>query len=523
MPNVSKIFSRILTLSFLVTAPLFLSVFTTSSAQAGVRTAERFITFAYGGNLEAGIAEFQTLVKSDPNDGEAIFGLGALQFLYAIEGLQRDLYRYGAGNQAGGIRRAAFLPVLRVPVPPNPNAETVDYAKVRGLFSRFVDRLEIANQSLSQLGDKPAKLPINIPKIGFDIDGDGKVAQSENLAGILSALSGLRRSGLNVKDVKLDIAFDTADANWLRGYSNVLMSIGNFFLSFDFEKSFDASFHVVFGNAATKFGRQLKNTKGDPEEISALKAQLADVAKKKLEAFSIEQQTRMRALRTIRRKIQRDKRLDKTQKKAERAKTDAEFKLLQAAQAKSSKINRKTRQVRDRLATLDPDSPGTRGSVQAFLDPLSFLHSISWDVVEPARLKLVRKNLLTVMRLNRETWRLVEAETDDDREWLPSPRQTGPFESLKVTQETIDAWLKTIDAAEAVLEGKLLVPSLRFGRGVNMKTFFETAQSFDLVLFLTGPNSIRYVQKGPVWDQGLMQTVNNPFGRNFGAYMIWFN
>jgi len=511
-------------LSFLkyaiVVSSLLLSPFFTSSARSQASSADRFLDFAYGGGIAAGIAEFKTTSQSNPADGDAIFALGALQFFYALEGVQQDLYRYGAGNRAGGFGNRFFLPVFRIPVPPNPNTETADYAKVRGLLVRFVDRLQQAAATLAQLGDRPAKLAINPMKISFDIDMDGKSDKAENLAGILNALAARGDIGAGLTR---DIAFDTADAKWLQGYSNVLMSIGNFFLSFDFEKSYNISFHPVFGNQATEFGRLLKNTKGDPEELAAIKAQIAQLEEEQKTAFTNEQKRRMRAIRSIRKKIRRDKSLSKAEKEAERAATDPEYKLLETAQRNSSGFGRELRQLRKRLSDLDPALAAQPGGMQSFLDPLSFLHSINWQVVEPDRLKQVRKNLLTVIKLNRETWRLVAAETDDDREWLPNPTQTSPFESLQVSQETIDAWLKTIDAAEAILEGRLLTPSIRFGRGVNMKRFFEEAETFDLILFLTGPNSIRYVEKGEIWDQRLMRTLGDPFGRNFGAYMFWFN
>ena len=42
-----------------------------------------------------------------------------------------------------------------------------------------------------------------------------------------------------------------------------------------------------------------------------------------------------------------------------------------------------------------------------------------------ARLHSFRLHMLKVCELNRETWKYVRAETDDDHEWLPNPKQTG--------------------------------------------------------------------------------------------------
>jgi hypothetical protein len=186
-------------------------------------------------------------------------------------------------------------------------------------------------------------------------------------------------------------------------------------------------------------------------------------------------------------------------------------------------VEREIQQTQRRLSSLSIETSSGDSTVRFFLDPVAFLHSISWPVVEGDRLKAVRQNLLTVMQLNRQTWTLIRAETDNDREWIPNPVQTGPFAGLEVTDQVIDDWLKTVDAATAVLEGKLLVPSLRFDGGINLKRFFEEAESFDLVLFLTGQNAAGFVEKGPVWDQSFMRALNGPLNRNFGAYMLWFN
>ena len=62
-------------------------------------------------------------------------------------------------------------------------------------------------------------------------------------------------------------------------------------------------------------------------------------------------------------------------------------------------------------------------------------------------------------------WKFILAETDDDHEWIPNPKQTGVV-GVKVTQEMVDAWLETLDEAEQVLQGKKLIPFWR-GEGTS--------------------------------------------------------
>ncbi len=97
-------------------------------------------------------------------------------------------------------------------------------------------------------------------------------------------------------------------------------------------------------------------------------------------------------------------------------------------------------------------------------------------VKEPARLGRFRKHLIKVADLNRETWMHIRAETDDDHEWLPNPRQKGVL-GLPVRDEMIDAWLAMMDELEALLDGKRTFLKIwnfdKNGKGLNLKTLFD--------------------------------------------------
>ncbi len=114
-------------------------------------------------------------------------------------------------------------------------------------------------------------------------------------------------------------------------------------------------------------------------------------------------------------------------------------------------------------------------------------------VKEPARLGRFRKHLIQVAALNRETWKYIRAETDDDHEWLPHPRQHGvlvervrkfgiPFtqsQELPVGDAMIDAWLAMMDEWKALLDGKRTLTTrknegfIREGKGLNLKALFD--------------------------------------------------
>ncbi len=162
-------------------------------------------------------------------------------------------------------------------------------------------------------------------------------------------------------------------------------------------------------------------------------------------------------------------------------------------------------------------------STATFADLLAFIHLINWQVAEPRRLLAVRDHLKAVTALSRQTWTAIEAETDDDREWLPSPRQTSAVVPMKVTEEQIKQWRLVLDEADAVLDGRKLLPHWRFQKGVNLRLFFERPTAFDLVLWISGPAALPYLQDGEVTSTATWNRLTPAFGSNFSNYMLWFN
>ena len=73
-------------------------------------------------------------------------------------------------------------------------------------------------------------------------------------------------------------------------------------------------------------------------------------------------------------------------------------------------------------------------------------------VKEPRRLGRFRTHLIKVAELNRETWRHIRAEWDNDHEWLPNPNQKGVL-GLRVRNNMIDAWLAMMGELESALRG----------------------------------------------------------------------
>jgi hypothetical protein len=148
-------------------------------------------------------------------------------------------------------------------------------------------------------------------------------------------------------------------------------------------------------------------------------------------------------------------------------------------------------------------------------------------VAEPARLGRFRRHFIRVAELNRETWKYIRAETDDDHEWLPSPRQKGVL-GLAVRDGMIDAWLALMAEMEALLDGRrtfLRVFIQKQGKGLNLKALLDDPPE-KFVLDGAFPQNLpdRYWFEGKDVDVNVLWFVIQAFGDSTAAaYAVWFN
>jgi hypothetical protein len=164
-------------------------------------------------------------------------------------------------------------------------------------------------------------------------------------------------------------------------------------------------------------------------------------------------------------------------------------------------------------------------------DVISFFHQLTrLPIKEPARTKAALAHLEAGVLQAKELWKFILAETDDDHEWIPNPKQTGVV-GVKVTQEMVDAWLETLDETEQILKGKKLIPFWRGKvgeRGVNLRRVFTEPQTFDPIEWVQGTAAAPYLEKGPLTklaDPRMGTRLNNAFGGpfNFVGFGFWFN
>ena len=129
----------------------------------------------------------------------------------------------------------------------------------------------------------------------------------------------------------------------------------------------------------------------------------------------------------------------------------------------------------------------------------------------------------------KQMWKHYQAETDDDREWIPNPKQTGVMQ-IEVTEEMLATWLEVLNETELVLKGKKLLPFWRgesIERGVNLRRVFTEPRAIDPFLWLQGTAATPYLEKGEITSFAtpeMLGRINGTFrGANFFSILFWWN
>lgn len=164
-------------------------------------------------------------------------------------------------------------------------------------------------------------------------------------------------------------------------------------------------------------------------------------------------------------------------------------------------------------------------------DWIAFFHLLRFDVKEPERMLKAHGHLKMVIAMGKEMWTHIDAETDNDREWVPSTIQTSVIPEARVTPEIRDTWLIFLNEADLVLDGKRLVRFWRMpqwddrmeGMGINLKRVFTEPRPFDLVLWIQGTAAAPYLEKGTLTNPGLWERLQNAFNGRVFRWGFWFN
>jgi hypothetical protein len=184
----------------------------------------------------------RTRLTANPRDADAHLALAAAQLFVAVERLGQSLHRHGLEAPRG-----ASLPFLRLPVPVNPDPEPLTYPRMRAIVATFLDDLAQVEATLAAMpADAAPRLRLDMAAVRLDLNGDGKAGEGESLAAVFQGVLGANAWPEEAEPLSFVVVFDRADAYWLQGYCHALMGAGNILLAYDWEETFDHSFHLLF-------------------------------------------------------------------------------------------------------------------------------------------------------------------------------------------------------------------------------------------------------------------------------------
>ncbi|PZV16462.1 MAG: hypothetical protein DCF20_08075 [Pseudanabaena sp.] len=158
------------------------------------------------------------------------------------------------------------------------------------------------------------------------------------------------------------------------------------------------------------------------------------------------------------------------------------------------------------------------------VDLVSAIHLAKFPLVEPQRMTTILNHMKSVISLSRESWKSILAETDNDREWIPNPKQKSVIPAVLVTEEMVKSWLRSLDEINSILDGKKNIPFWRDDKlSIDFARIFTEPSTFDLISWVQGTAATPYLEKGTVTNALVWNDMVNAFGSNLFGFVIWFN
>jgi hypothetical protein len=415
----------------------------------------------YAGDLAGGIEELAPMIAAD--DPEAEFGTGLITFVQGIEGFAYALYRHGLAAPETG----PMGPALDVPVPVNPNPEPLDYQGVRAILQTLVTKMDEARAHLERGGESGDYVVLIDPlRVRVDANGDGTADETETIEGVFQRAFGMQ-GGEGLTPTTPPPAVTDAPRT----------------------------------GSGDRSGRLRAPTQPETQVAAPDALPDASIGLDRADAIWFAGYSQVVA-------AQADFFLahdfeDFVNVSFHRLFPHAGFPMQEYATGGT--------------LALDPETD------TAIADAIAAVHTLNWPVTEPARLAGVLERFRSITALSRRNWEAILAETDDERELLPSPAQTSIVPEGRVTQEIVDAWMATLDTFDQILAGELLVPHWRFKQGFDLKAYFETATRTDLVMLMSGYDALPYIKDGPIATAESFAEANRVFGDQLMGYVFWFN
>jgi hypothetical protein len=182
-----------------------------------------------------------------------------------------------------------------------------------------------------------------------------------------------------------------------------------------------------------------------------------------------------------------------------------------------------SRAAMETLSTFPPGDP-FRAEAANIADLIAIVVATLEQRPDPMQAARVHRHLQDAIIGNRNFWRLVARETDNNAEWIPNKRQTSAL-PLDFPPDTGMRWLAVLSDAEAVLTGDLLIPHWTLGpdAGINLARLFEDPPTIDIVGMIQGGTLVPYMEQGRLVDSTSLRAFQQLVGGDAGLFMLVLN
>ena len=386
--------------------------------------------YLMNGQLARGEVALLKHLEENPEDDQARFGLGVLQFLQGVEHLGKSLTKFQLQNSGPFI---GTVPFLRFPVKAGAEPKEVELKDIHAMLSEISKLMDKSEKTLKQITSDDVELPLRLLQINLDYDGDGVLdAKDENFTRVLTRY--VVRNTRNRRETV--VLFDRADVEWLLGYTHLVRTMTEMIQAYDQSELWEVAAHRLFKNPKIK----------------------------------------------------------------------SDFLLEERAMWEKKKINWWDKNY--------------------LADMITCVHNMRFPLKDASRVKKAERHFRSSMAHSRKMWVLIEAETDNRNEWLPSPKQHSVITQTRINEDRLETWKEFLDETEAILDGEKLIPFWRGQnpkRGLNLKKFFDNPRDIDVVLWVHGIAASNYLEEGDVSAPATWRSFQEVFNGDLFGFAAWIN
>ncbi|MCW3782753.1 hypothetical protein [Defluviimonas salinarum] len=453
------------------------------------------------------------------------FELGMLQTLRAVEKALQTRYEYGVGQNLRMVPVFRIGPVVDI----NPRPKLAAPDTLSRIVETFLADLDRARATLSAAGAKAQPFELTLQDLWFDLNADGQRAAGEGAVELLAPIVLGRVGRIALQDgtlaAPITIRFDEADHAWLMAYTRMLGGFGNLFLAFDPTAALE---DMARARAALAEAPEIENFYDMDQvaaDIAALEAQRRD-----LDARLEPLEDQLKPLRERQRELVEAMHTatDETAKQALKAELDPLLEELRTLNEARNALFRDQQMIRAELESAKARLPGRdtlpKPGMEPEFDTLLVVLTALRQQPDPARLAAARDDWRAMIAENRRFWAALTAETDDDREWIPNPSQSAAL-PVTLPPGVAEAWQAILADAEAVLDGRLLVPHplLPPGYGIDLSAYIEDPAPIDILEWIHGKGAYPYAAKGPRISAQSWRAFERLTAGNAGGFALYFN